>query len=160
MRSKVGASIDRRIESYLEGGGSIGDLYGVEPGQLDVLYSFAHRRFVANEIEGARQLFLALATINSHRFDAWMGLGLCYQRQQSHAAALFCLSRAALLERLDPRPSLACAASLLCIGKRDNAEMAYETAIRCCGKQKEFLALREAATAGLNKMKQGDPNGE
>lgn len=147
---------DRLLEDYLARGGSIGQLFGVDPEKLATLYAYACQRYDAGDFEGARQLYLALVGIDTNRFEYWLALGLSLQQLQRHDEAIFCFSRSAVLRLADPRSSYLAGLSFQILGERERAIMAYDSAIKWCAAHEEHKALRARATRSMEALMKGE----
>ncbi len=147
---------ERLLEAYLARGGSIGQLFGVEPGKLETLYAYAGQRYDVGDFEGARQIYLVLVGIENSRFEYWLALGLSLQRLQRHDEAIYCFSRSAVLRLADPRSSYLAGLSFQILGETQRAIMAYDSAIKWCAAHEEHKALRAQATRSMEVLMKGE----
>jgi secretion system chaperone SscA len=141
-----------QLNAYFSEGGTLRKLYALEPEALDKMYGYACQRYRAADYEGARQLYFALATIDANNFDYWLATGLCFQRQQRHDEALFCFARSAALRLVDPRPPYLAGISFQLSGDEARAGQAFESAVKCCGKQEAHAGLRRKAEAARQSL--------
>lgn len=140
------------LTAYFSQGGTLRKLYALEPDALDTLYGYACQRYQAGDYEGARQLYFALATIDSNNFEYWLSTGMCYQRQQRHDEALFCFARSAALHLVDPRPPYLAGISFQLSGDNERAAQAFHSAVKCCGKQEAHADLRRRAATAAESL--------
>lgn len=146
----------RMLEDYLAQGGSLGELFGVEPEKLDALYAYACQRYDAGDIEGARQIYLLLVGVDTNRFEYWLALGISLQQLRRHDEAIFCFSRSAVLRLADPRSSYLAGLSFQVLGEKERALMAYSSAIKWCAAHEEHKTLRATATRTMESLIKGE----
>jgi secretion system chaperone SscA len=144
------------FNAYLARGGSIGKLFQVDPEKLATLYAYACQRYEAGDVEGARQIYLALVAIDSNSFEYWLATGICLQQLQRHDEAIYCFSRSAVLRLSDPRSSYLAAVSFQILGEQKRAIMAYSAAIKWCAAHEEHKELRARATQSMEALMQGE----
>ncbi|CAG9185941.1 SycD/LcrH family type III secretion system chaperone [Cupriavidus pampae] len=137
------------VRQYLSAGGSLRSLFDLQASDLDTLYSAASQRYAGKDFEGARQLFFALAALDSGNLDYWLAAGMCYQKLQRHEEALGCFAQAAAVGVVDPRPSYLAGISLQLLGNQTAAREAFTVAIKCSGKQKQYSTIKSKAATAL-----------
>lgn len=142
----------RDVERYFAEGGSLRELFGLDAAALEVLYTYACQRYEADDHEGARQLFLALAAIDPHGYDYWLSLGLSLQKLHRHDEAIYCFTRCAQLRMWEPKPPYLAGISLQLCGEYQKAAQAYSAAIGWCGEQTTYQELRGLAEQSLQSL--------
>lgn len=140
------------LEGYLENGGSMRELFGIDRVDLEILYAYGCQRYRQGDYEGARQVLLALASIDPHAFRYWLALGLALQKIQRHDEALCCFARAATLRLSDPRSSFFAGVSFQLLGDMAHAREAFEAAVKGCGGQEAYGHLRQQAELALQAV--------
>ncbi|MCD9119856.1 SycD/LcrH family type III secretion system chaperone [Cupriavidus sp. UGS-1] len=145
------------VERYFAEGGSLRALFGLDAAALEVLYTYACQRYEANDHEGARQLFLALAAIDPHGYDYWLSLGLSLQKLHRHDEAIYCFTRCAQLRMWEPKPPYLAGISLQLCGDYQKAAQAYSAAIGWCGEQDACQGLRGLAEQSLRSLRALQP---
>jgi secretion system chaperone SscA len=144
------------LEAYLANGGSIGQLFEVDPEKLDTLYAYACQRYDAGDSEGARQIYFALVAIDSNSFDYWLATGLCLQQLRRHDEAIYCFTRSAVLRLADPRSSYLAGLSFQILGEKERAIQAYASAIKWCAAHEQHKELRARATLSMQALLEGE----
>lgn len=146
-----------RFEAYMAGGGSLRQLFHIDPLDLEVLYAYGCKRYREGDYEGARQIYLALVTIDPRAFDYWLALGLAMQKMQRHDEAIACFARTAKMRLFDPRSSFFAGVSFQLQGDLEHAREAFGAAIKWCGRQQEYRELREQAEQALQALAMTKP---
>jgi len=136
---------DEILRDFFSRGGSIRMLSDVNSQDLETLYNYAGQLFDVGELDAARNYFYLLVQVDHWCFDYWLGLGMCQQRLASHQEAIFCFSRAGMIEVQDPRSSYFAGISYDLTGNWEYARKAFTAAIRWCAACPQYQQLRRSA---------------
>jgi type III secretion system low calcium response chaperone LcrH/SycD len=110
-------------------GESLGQIAGMGPGELDVIYNHAHALFQRGLYSEAERFFATLSLLEHGAARAWLGLGACRLHRRAHAGALAAYRMALKLVE-DPRAALHYAECALVLGLDDDAKLALDLALR------------------------------
>jgi tetratricopeptide (TPR) repeat protein len=92
------AGVDgRRFFDRLRQGQSLGVALGLPPDIIELIYTRAHRWFVAGRADRAEPLFRALCAADGGTADYWIGLGICLRLKGDYAGASLAFSVASNL---------------------------------------------------------------
>jgi type III secretion system low calcium response chaperone LcrH/SycD len=138
-------------------GESLGQIVGMGPAELDVIYNHAHALFQRGLYAQAEQFFATLSLLEHGTARAWLGLGACRLQRRAHVAALAAYRMALNLVE-DPRAALHYAESALVLGRDDDAKIALDLAVRWSNRPDSGAIRRraEALAVGLSR-RLGDP---
>jgi hypothetical protein len=126
-------------------GESLGQIAGMGPAELDVIYHHAHALFERGLYADAERFFLTLSLLDHRAPRVWLGLGACRLHRRDHVGALAAYYTTLKLVQ-DPRAALHYAESALALGLDDDAKFALDLAIRWSN-QPESGAIRRRAEA-------------
>src|SRR5262245_1033195 len=140
------AAIDgAQVLKRLGRGETLGQIVGMGPAQLDVIYSHAHALFERGLYAEAERLFATLSMLEHSTARSWLGLGACRLHRRAHDAALAAY-RMALELAEDPRAALHYAECALLLGRDEDAKIALDRAIRWSNRP-DCEAIRRRADA-------------
>ncbi len=121
----------KKMLSLLFKGASLGDLVGLDPDKLEVLYAYAYNLYNSGQYENAEKIFRALVVYDATVSKYWIGLAACRENQKSYVEAAELYAMGATMTGLDdPAPLYY---SALCRLKADQKNIAIDAL--------EFLAL-------------------
>lgn len=141
-----------QFDAYMQAGGSLRELFRIDRLNLEIVYAYGCQRYRQGDHEGARQIFLALVGIDPRAFDYWLSLGLALQKLQRHDEAIACFAKTAVMRMYDPRSSFFAGVSFQLLGDLEHARQAFDAAIKWCGRQQTYRALREQAAQSLQAV--------
>jgi type III secretion system low calcium response chaperone LcrH/SycD len=137
----------QEIADFLFAGGTLADIYGLEPRQLEAVYAHGYGLYNQGRWEPALQVFSFL-TFHDHldrRFH--VARAACLQMLKQHEEALKAYSLAYLLDVSDPAVGLHVAECLIALQRRAEARTALETVAVLTGEEAAFAPIRARAAA-------------
>jgi secretion system chaperone SscA len=134
------------LQRFFSRGGSIRMLADIDLADVEILNTYATQLFESGQIEGARNIYLVLVSVDQWHFDCHLALGRCYQRLEQHEEAIYCFSRSGAIKVDDPRSSYFAGISYRITGNLEYASKAFNAAIRWCGSRGEHDELKREAT--------------
>lgn len=108
-------------------------------------YKAAYTLYEHSRYTDAANAFLFLATLNPHKYDYWLGLGMATQMNHDYESAIDAYELAALNDVSSPVPYFYLAKCLFAIHDRESAVQALDLAIETAGENEEFDELRKQA---------------
>src|SRR6187402_2558065 len=78
-------------------GGALKDLIGLEPHELEGIYTIAYTELEQGQLDRGERTFRFLCLVDPRSQRHWLGLGTVMQKQQNYAGAVEAFSRAAEL---------------------------------------------------------------
>ena len=121
MREKTDATFDA-----LQEGASFGDIYGIEPRKLEMVYSVAHTYYKNRKYEDALKMFRFLTLMDYSNQKYWIGFGSTNQMMKNFEKAVEAYGYATLLDIDNPKPQLQAGYCLLQLKKFEEARCALE----------------------------------
>lgn len=109
-------------------GGALKDLIGLEPYELEGIYTIAYTELEQGQLERGERTFRFLCLVDPAAQRHWLGLGTVLQKRQDHAGALVAFSRAAELGD-NPTAALRAAECHLALGLVEEAIAAIEAGL-------------------------------
>ena len=109
-------------------GGALKDLIGLEPNELEGIYTIAYTELEQGQLDRGERTFRFLCLVDPRSQRHWLGLGTALQRRQDHAGALVAFSRAAELGD-SPIAALRAAECHLALGLIEEAVAAIESGL-------------------------------
>ena len=110
----------------LQEGASFGDIYGIEPRKLEMVYSVAHTYYKNRKYEDALKMFRFLTLMDHTNQKFWMGFASTQQMQKEYEKAVEAFGYATLLDVENPKPQLQAGYCLLQMKKYDEARAALQ----------------------------------
>lgn len=120
------------LQEYLQQGGSIKMLGDINQHDLDLLSRYGSQLMNYGDYEGAKRIFYLLMRVDQWNSDYFFALGTCCQQLKQHEEAIFCFSRAGIVNIEDPRSPYYAGKSYLEVGNIDYAAKSFQAAIRVC----------------------------
>jgi type III secretion system low calcium response chaperone LcrH/SycD len=115
-------------------------------------YQSAYKLFQNKKYNDAANAFLFLVTLNPHRHDYWLGLGMASQMCHDYEAAIDAYEMAAICEINNPVPYFYLAKCLFAIHEHESSLQALDLAIECAGNEEEYSELKLQAKAARNLL--------
>ena len=137
------------LQRFFASGGSIRMLADVDRRDMNTLFAYATQLFDAGDLNAAHKFFFMLARLDHWNFDYWFSLGLCYQRLAQHDEAIFCFSRAGMINVDDPRPACFAGISYRLVGNVEYAIKAFRAALNWCGDRDAYRDIKVNALQQL-----------
>jgi type III secretion system low calcium response chaperone LcrH/SycD len=109
-------------------GGALKDLIGLEPHELEGIYTIAYTELEQGQLDRGERTFRFLCLVDPRSQRHWLGLGTVMQKQQNHAGAVEAFSRAAELGD-NPTAALRAAECHLALGLVEEAIAAIEAGL-------------------------------
>src|SRR5262249_21299547 len=106
---------DTGVLTRMGRGESLGQIAGMGPAELDVIYNHAHALFQRGLYAESERFFATLSLLEHCAARAWMGLGACRLHRRAYVGALAAYRMALKLVE-DPRAALHYAESALALG--------------------------------------------
>ncbi len=120
------------LVGYLAQGGTIKNLAGIGPGELEAVYAVAYSQSAAGKHDKAITL-LQFLVLQDHTNPRWYhALGVVQQKKGDFAAAVDAYGVATLLDVNDPHPQAQAGYCLMALGKWQEAKAALEGTIMLC----------------------------
>ncbi len=133
------------IQEVLENGGTLGDLKGFTPEEMEAVYSLAYNLHQQGRFEEAEKLFQFLCFYEHLDKRFWMGLGACRQQLKRHREAIEAYSVLGMLDMENPYPPLHAADCYVALGDMEKAESALEAALHWSGERPEYAEVKSRA---------------
>lgn len=121
MQEKTNQTFDA-----LQDGASFGDIYGIEPRKLEMVYSVAHTYYKNRKYEDALKMFRFLTLMDHSNQKYWMGFASTNQMMQNFEKAVEAYGYATLLDIDNVKPQLQAGYCLLQLKKYEEARCALE----------------------------------
>ena len=121
MQEKTTSMLDA-----MAGGASFGDIYGIEPRKLEMVYSVARTFYQNRKYEDALKMFRFLTMMSHTNQKYWMGYASTHQMMKDYEKAVEGYGYATLLDVQDARPQLQAGYCLIQLGKLEEAAYALE----------------------------------
>ncbi|HEB77286.1 MAG TPA: CesD/SycD/LcrH family type III secretion system chaperone [Methylothermaceae bacterium] len=141
------------IQEILENGGTLGDLKGFTPEEMEAVYSLAYNLHQQGRFEEAEKLFQFLCFYEHLDKRFWMGLGACRQQLKQYQGAIDAYSVLGMLDMENPYPPLHAADCYAALGDVEKAESALEAAIHWSGDKPEYAEVKNRAELLLRAIK-------
>lgn len=110
----------------LGSGASLGDIYGVEPRKLEMVYSLARTFYANRKYEDALPLFRFLTLMDHVSQKFWSGYASTLQMLKQYEKAVEAYGFATLLDIDNPKPQLQAGFCLIQLEKYEEATCALE----------------------------------
>ncbi len=112
---------------------------------MNKFYAKARNLFQSQRYEEASDAFIFLTTLNPHHYAYWIGLGMSDHLSEEYESALIAYAMASLCDPENPFPHYHAAACYQLLNDRENALLALEMVIRCCGDSFEYSDMKNKA---------------
>lgn len=133
------------IKKELAKGKSAQEILGFSDKVMLKFYNAASTLLDHNRYKDAGKAFLFLVTLNPHRHEYWMGLGISAQLDKDYEAAIDSYEMAAYCEVHNPTPYFYLAKCLFAIHDRNAALEAFNLAIEYAEEDVRFSELKSQA---------------
>lgn len=145
------------VMDALSTGSSIGDVVGITPEQLEVLYTVAYGAYQSKNYTDAETLFQALCLYQHLEERFWMGLAGSRQALENYKGAIEAYEMAGLASSLgDPTPFLYAGICFLKLGDKESARVAFlSTEALCHEGNRAHDLVKERAKAMLEILSGG-----
>ncbi len=143
-------------QTFLEEGGSLGRLRGLNDTDLEQLYSAGYFLYDHGNHEKASDVFRFLCFYDQLKKRNWMGLGAACQMGKKYEAATKAYAMAVVLDYKDPWPHLHAGECFLSANNRHEAKNALLSACHFAGETKVYRPVKARAEHLLetNKLNQ------
>jgi type III secretion system low calcium response chaperone LcrH/SycD len=145
--------LDALARHLLEESGTVGQIHGIGPDELEALYAFAHSLYNQARWPEALSAFNFLSIQDHLDRRHHMGRGACLQMLRRHEEALRAYSLAFLLEMTDPVVSFHIGECLIALGRREDAQVALDAAADAAADAPACTDVGERALALLTLLK-------
>ena len=141
------ASTIETISSFLlEQGGTLAQVYGIEPAQLEAAYALAYQYYHQARWQEALTVFEFLCQHQHVERRYQLGRAACLKMLKRHEQALHAYGLAHLMQANDPHSAMHIAQCLLALERRADAVTALESVCALCqGSDLEHTLGRQAA---------------
>lgn len=142
------------LKKEFSAGKSGQEIMGWSDESMAEFYGAACKLFKYKRYTDSANAFLYLVTLNSYKYDYWLGLGMSTQMCQDFESAIEAYEMAVICELDNPVPYFYLAKCFFAINDRENAMNALDLALEYSEENEEFLELRSQALAAkklLNK---------
>ncbi len=140
------------ILETLEKGGTLGDIKGFTPEEVEAVYALAYNLFQQQKYEDAEKLFQFLCFYEHLDKRFWMGLGGCRQHLKQYEGAIDAYSVLGMLDMENPYPPLHAADCYVALGDMEKAESALEAAIHWSGDDDRYQEVKSRAALLLEAI--------
>ena len=141
----------------LQEGASFGDIYGIEPRKLEMVYSVAHTYYKNRKYDDALKMFRFLTLMDHTNQKYWLGFASTQQMMKEYERAVEAYGYATLLDIDNPKPQLQAGYCLLQLKKYDEARAALEGVLLIDDIDDK---TRLQAEALLNRVRRGETSPE
>jgi type III secretion system low calcium response chaperone LcrH/SycD len=141
--------LQRATEHVMVHGGSIAEVRGVTPEELEAVYAIAYAEYGQKHLDKAEALFRFLCTFDHRVAKYWIGLGATRQELKEWQPAMMAYVMAGMFDAKDPVPALQTGDCLLAIGKFEKAETALKDAVHRASQDPKYGKLKARAEALL-----------
>ena len=107
--------------SSLAEGASFGDIYGVEPRKLEMVYSVARTFYANRKYDDALTMFRFLTLMDHTNQKFWIGYGSTLQMMKNYEKAVEAYGFATILDIDNPKPQLQAGYCLIQLEKYEEA---------------------------------------
>jgi type III secretion system low calcium response chaperone LcrH/SycD len=125
--------------------GTLSDISGLEPQQLDAVYSQAYHLYEQGKNEQAARLFQFLCLYNHWEKSYWMGLAASRQALKQYPQAIEAYSYLTVLDPANPQAPLHGAYCYLAMDDLEGAEKSLSAVMHLANQEKKYAILREQA---------------
>lgn len=153
------ADLQRATEHVMVHGGSIAEVRGITPDELEAVYAIAYAEFGQKHYDKAEALFRFLCTLDHRVAKYWLGLGATRQERQEWQPAMMSYVMAGMFDGKDPLPALQTGDCLLALGKFAKAEVALKDAVHRASQDPKYGQLKERAEALLKVARERSGEG-
>lgn len=123
----------------------LGAVRGLDRDRLEMLYTLAWNALAQEQYAQAEKLFKFLVLHQHLEASYWLGLGVCYQRQQRYELALTAFGQASQLAVDNPQPALHGGECHLALRRPKPAQAAFKAALHWSEERPEWSELRQRA---------------
>jgi type III secretion system low calcium response chaperone LcrH/SycD len=148
------ADLQRATEHVMVHGGSIAEVRGVTPDELEAVYSIAYTEYGQQHYDKAEALFRFLCTFDHRVAKYWIGLGATRQEQRQWQPAMMAYVMAGMFDAKDPVPALQTGDCLLALGNFEKAEVALKDAVHRASQDPKHAKLKARAEALLKTARE------
>ena len=110
----------------LAAGASFGDVYGIEPRKLEMVYSVARTFYANKKYDDALKMFRFLTLMDHTNQKFWMGYASTLQMMKDYQRAVEAYGYATILDIDNPKPQLQGGYCLIQLEKYEEATSALE----------------------------------
>lgn len=129
---------------------TLAELFDIKKETYDGFYQIGAQFFNQGEFEKALGIFLLLTHLNPMVFEPWLGLGVCWQKNDEPVKALTAFSMASIVFPKHPAPHIHSAEVYVMIEQNDLAEQTLQYAKREC--EAEQLQIYQQHIAAIEKQ--------
>lgn len=140
------------VGEQLREGKTFQDMLNFSDSTMDQFYSKARHLFQIQRYEDASNAFVFLTTLNPYHYAYWIGLGMSDHLLQEYENALIAYAMASLCDPENPFPHYHAAACYQLTNDRENALLALEMVIRCCGNTFGFADMKSKAISAKSML--------
>lgn len=141
--------LQRATEHVMVHGGSIAEVRGITPEELEAVYAIAYAEFGQKHYDKSETLFRFLCTFDHRVAKYWLGLGATRQEMQQWQPAMMAYVMAGMFDAQDPLPALQTGDCLLALGNFAKAETSLKDAVHRASQDPKYGKLKERAEALL-----------
>ena len=141
-----------KLVLFLQEGGTVQEIYGMEDGDVEVMFIAAARYLKLEKLQEAADCFLFLTFLNPYLSKFWMGLGESYRLSKDYDKAIQTYTMASIYDYDDPRPHFHAAH---CYLAKEAVKPAFEHMVVClerCRGQSQFASLQEVCYELLDDL--------
>lgn len=144
-KAKAKLKNQKLLEKELAEGKTAQEIMEFSDETMAKFYNAAYLLFEHKRYQDAANAFLFLATLNPHRHEYWLGLGMATQLSQDYESAIDAYELAALCDISSPVPYFYLAKCLFAIHDRESALQALNLAIETADDLEEYTELKHQA---------------
>lgn len=146
------AAIQSALTDHLLGGGTLKEVYGTSPEELEALYVLGTRLYTQGQYLQSAQVFGYLMRIDHFERRYYKAAASALQMMKSYPQAIDAWAVASYLDIDDPEPFFHTAECLLALGKREEARQGFAICVASTKDQTEWSSLHERAEALLTLL--------
>lgn len=135
------------LKKELANGKTPQEILGFKEETMAKFYRAAYKLFEHRHYIDAANAFLFLVTLNTHKHDYWLGLGMSTQLCGDYESAIDAYEMAAITDVESPIPYLYLAKCLFAIHDRESALQALDLALEYAEGKNQFFDLIQQAKA-------------
>ena len=142
-----------KLLDFLQQGGTVQELYGMEDSDVDVMFVSASRYLQQEQFEEAADAFLFLTLLNPYQGKFWMGLGESHRLQKEFDLALQNYKMAAVYDSKNPKPYFHQANCYIANDKPEKALEKLELCLEHCQGKSAFKSMQEVCYELVDDLK-------
>lgn len=140
----------------LQGGASLGDIYGIEPRKLEMVYSVAHTYYKNRKYDDALKMFRFLTLMDHSNQKYWIGFASTHQMMKNFEKAVEAFGYATLLDVDNPKPQLQAGYCLIQLEKYEEARCALEGVLLSDDIDDQTRLQAEALLSKVRRAEKGE----